>query len=107
MTTVVMSSINFSIVVPAVFGTAELMASFGCFQRMGCRPVIRPYRRTTTIFSVAGLVVLALLMVRPLYFFPFVWLSVYLSLAPINIRLGNRSLASCVGVGDWRPVAAL
>ena len=106
-TYVVVSSINFSIVVPAVFGSAELMASFGFVQRMGCGPVIRPDRRTTTIFFVAGLVMLALLMAWPLYFFPFVWLSVYFILEPINIWLGNRSLASWVGVGDWRPVVAL
>jgi hypothetical protein len=55
----------------------------------------------------AGWVMLALLLRWPLYFFPFVWGSVYLIIEPINVWLGNRSLLDWTASGDWRPVIAL
>jgi hypothetical protein len=92
---------------PAVFGTAELMASFGFIQRMGRGLVIRPDRRTAIIFFGVGWAMLGLMLAWPLYFFPFVWLTVYFIVAPINVWLGHRSLAEWTRSGDWRPVIAL
>jgi len=43
----------------------------------------------------------------PKLFFPFVWLSLYFILEPINVWLGYRSLATSTAKGDWRPVVAL
>jgi hypothetical protein len=103
----VLSSFSFSTVIPAVFGTAELVASFGFVRRLGRGLVIRPSRSTTLIFFTSGLAMLALMMAWPLYFFPFVWLSLYFILEPINVWLGHRSLAEWTRVGDWRPVIAL
>lgn len=103
----VLSSLSFSTVIPAVFGTAELMASFDFVRRLGRGPVIRPDRRTTTILFASGWAVLALMMAWPVYFFPFVWLSVYFILEPLNVWLGHRSLARWTQTGDWRPVIAL
>jgi hypothetical protein len=40
-------------------------------------------------------------------FFPFVWLSAYLILEPINAWLGNRTLLDSTSRGDWRPPVAL
>jgi hypothetical protein len=54
-----------------------------------------------------GLSTFALMMAWPLYFFPFVWLSVYFIIEPINVWLGHRSLAKWTTVGNWRPVIAL
>jgi hypothetical protein len=50
---------------------------------------------------------LALMLTWPLYFFPFVWLSVFFILEPINVWLGNRSLAERTAKGDWRTLYAL
>jgi len=50
---------------------------------------------------------LALLLIWPRYFFPFMWLSVYFILEPINAALGLPSLAQWTKEGDWTPVAAL
>jgi hypothetical protein len=101
------ASLNFSTVIPAVFGTAELLRSFPFIKKIGRGPVIRPDLRTTRLFFAVGLGMLALMVTWPLYFFPFVWLSVYFILEPVNIWLGNRSLAEYTQAGDWRPVVAL
>ncbi len=103
----VWATLNFSTVIPAVFCAAELAASFRWIQRLGRGPVIRPTRRTTAIFFIAGWVMLALLLLWPRWFFPFVWISLYFILEPINIWLGNRHLAQWTAKGDWRPVISL
>ncbi len=97
----------FSTVIPAVFGTVELVASFNWFQRARRGPVIRPNRRTTWGFFVAGWLMLVLMLTWPRYFFPFVWLSVYFILEPLNIWLGNHHLARWTQRGDWRPIFSL
>jgi hypothetical protein len=101
------ATLNFTTVIPAVFGSAELFKSFSFVKRLGRGPVIRPDRRTTTAFFVAGLVMFGLMLAWPRLFFPFIWLSVYFILEPVNVWLGNRSLTEWVGKGDWRPVVAL
>jgi hypothetical protein len=101
------ATLNFSTVIPAVFGTAELVKSFQFIKKIGPGTIIRPDRPTTLGFFITGLVMLALMMVWPDYFYIFVWLSVYFILEPINIWLGNRSLSKWTRVGDWRPIISL
>ena len=101
---VVLASFSFSTVIPAVFGTAELASTFLPRVR---GPVIRPTRGTLATFFVLGWVMLALLLIWPRYFFPFLWLSVYFILEPINAALGLPALAQWTQKGDWTPVAAL
>ena len=43
----------------------------------------------------------------PKLFFPFVWISLFFILEPVNIWLGNRSIAEWTGKGNWQPVVAL
>jgi len=100
----VTSTLSFSTVIPAVFGTAELLSTF---LRRARGPVIRPTRRTLIAFCVTGLAMLALLLIWPRYFFPFMWLSVYFILEPINAALGFPSLAHWTKDGDWSPIIAL
>jgi hypothetical protein len=94
-------------VIPAVFGCAELMASFDFVKRLKRGPVIGTDRRTTVPFFLAGWIMLALLLIWPLIFFPFIWISVYFILEPVNIWLGHRSLPDWTEKGDWRPVISL
>ena len=101
------ASLNFSTVMPAVFGTAELVSTFKWLKRVGRGPTIAPTRMTLLGFFAAGWVSLALLLLWPLYFFPLLWLSVYFIIEPLNVWLGNRSLAQHTAVGDWRPILAL
>ncbi|MEJ2749840.1 MAG: hypothetical protein P8183_18310 [Anaerolineae bacterium] len=101
------ASLSFSTVMPAVFGTAEWIGTFDWLRRIRPRWVIRPTPKVLLRFFGAGWLMLGLLLIWPDYFFPFVWISLYFILEPINVWLKNRSLASDVAVGDWRPVFAL
>ena len=102
-----LASLSFSTVIPAVFGTAELVGTFNWLKRIKPGRVIHSSNITLFGFFFAGLAMLLLLAIWPSYFFPFVWLSVYFILEPINVWFGNRSLAYNVSKGDWRPVYAL
>jgi len=103
----VLTSLSFSTVMPAVFGTAELVSTFDWLGRIRRGRPIVPTRATLLGFFAAGWLMLVLLLLWPLYFFPFLWLSVYFILEPLNVWLRNRSLAQYTAVGDWRPVLAL
>ncbi len=102
-----LASLNFSTVIPAVFGAAEWLGSMPFIQRLKPGLVIRPQRSTTIGFFTVGVIMLALLLLWPRYFFPFFWLSLYFILEPVNVWLGNRSLAEHTQKGDWRPVMSL
>jgi len=101
------ATLSFTTVIPAVFGSAELIASFDFLQKLGRGLVIRPDRRTTAAFFLAGWLMLALMWVWPQTFFPFAWISIYCLLEPLNVWLGNRHLGRYTKDGDWRPVIAL
>jgi hypothetical protein len=99
------ATINFTTVVPAVFGSAELMRSFLPGAIKG--PIIRPTKGITIGFFLAGWAMLALMITRPGLFFPFLWISIYFILEPINIWLGHRSLVEWTRTGNWQPVISL
>jgi hypothetical protein len=101
------TTLSFTTVIPAVFGSAEFFASFDFVRHLKPGPVIGTKKSTTLGFFIAGWVMLLLLLAWPKIFFPFIWLSVYFILEPINVWLGNRSLADWTRAGDWRPVIAL
>jgi hypothetical protein len=101
------ATLSFTTVIPAVFGSAELVSSFAFMQKKRRGPVVRPDRTTTLLFFTSGIVMLAVMLLLPKVFFPFVWISIYFITEPINIWLGNRNLARWTQHGDWRPVIAL
>ena len=101
------ATLSFTTVIPAVFGTAELVGSFSFIRKLKPGPRIVPNKRTTLVFFISGWIMLVLMLTWPRIFFPFVWLSVYFILEPVNVWLGNRNLATSTSGGDWRPVMAL
>ena len=101
------TTLSFTTVIPAVFGSAEFFASFEFVNRLQRGPVIRADKRTALLFFILGWIMLVMLVLWPRVFFPFLWLSLYFILEPINFWLGNRSLAQWTQKGDWRPVIAL
>ncbi len=101
------ASVCFSTVMPAVFGAAELVGTFRWIRRLKPGWAIMPRRSTLLAFFMTGCFMMGLLLAWPVYFFPFVWLSVYLILEPINYFLKNRSLFQYLKIGDWRPLVAL
>ena len=102
-----LASVAFSTVMPAVFGTAELVRSFRWVDRR--RPGLRvvPGRRTYAVLFGTGLLLIALIWRWPDVFYPFVWASVFCLLTPAGAWLGRRTLLEDLGRGDWRPVIAL
>jgi len=102
-----LTTLSFTTVIPAVFGSAELVASFGFMKSLKGGPVISTDRRTTVSFFVAGWLMLAVMLIWPQVFFPFVWLSLYFIFEPLNVWMRNRSLVEWTARGDWRPVIAL
>lgn len=104
---VVLASLSFSTVMPSVFGTAELVSTFKWMHRFISGPRVAPNKAALIVVSIAGWLALSLLLIWPIYFFPMLWLSIYFILEPINIWLGNRSLARYTAEGNWRPVLAL
>ena len=102
-----LASLAFSTVIPAVFGTSELVSSFKWVKRLARGPQIETSKAMLRGFFVAGLVMLALTLALPRFFFPFVWLSVFFILDPINHRLGHRTLLARASIGDWRQVLSL
>jgi hypothetical protein len=101
------TTFSFMTVIPAVFGSAELIASFGWLNGLGRGPVIGTGKLTTAVFFVTGWLMLVALLVWPSIFFPFIWLSVYFILEPLNVWLGHHSLAEWTRDGNWRPVLTL
>jgi hypothetical protein len=104
---VALASLSFSTVMPAVFGTAELASGFEWLRRLGRGPRLGPTPATVWGFFSAGWLMLALLLLWPRYFYPFLWLSIYFILAPVNVWLGYRSLSEYTARREWRPVVAL
>ncbi len=101
------TTFSFTTVIPAVFGSAEFFASFAFVRRLGRGPALCPDKPTTLAFFATGWTMLGLMLIWPAIFFPFIWLSLYFILEPINVWLGNRSLADWTKNGDWRPVISL
>ena len=103
----VWTTLSFMTVLPAVFGSAELFASFGFVRRLRKGLVIGTGKRTVIAFFILGWIMLALMLIWPKIFFLFIWMALYFIFEPVNIWLGNRSLAHWTSRGDWRPVIAL
>ena len=103
----VLASISFSTVIPAVFGSAELVGTSRWLQNLEPWGQIPVTRKSSLLFFAVGWISLGLMLAWPRYFFPFLWLSVYFIIEPVNVWLGNRTLAAFVNNRDWRPLIAL
>jgi hypothetical protein len=102
-----LASLSFSTVMPAVFGTAELMRTFGWIERFARGPRIGATLRTRVTFFLVGCLMLGLLVAWPRYFFGFMWLSLFFILDPICLSIRRPSILTGLARGDWRTVVAL
>jgi len=102
-----LSSLSFSTVIPAVFGTAELAGTWRLIRNM--KPALRftPTGHFLTGMCVSGWIMFALLLAWPRWFFPLVWLSVFFILEPVNAWRGYPTLLGFLARGDRRPIVAL
>lgn len=103
----VLATVSFSTVMPAVFGTAELVRSFSWTQRFGRGPVVPGSASVTTGFFLAGSILLAGIVLSPSVFYPFVWGSIFFIVEPLNVWAKRPSLFDWLQRGDWRPAASL
>jgi hypothetical protein len=102
-----LSTLSFSTVMPAVFGTAELAGTCGPLRRIGPGPAIAPTPVVLRMMLSSGCAMLLLFLLWPNVFFPFVWIAIYCLIEPLNVKMGNRSLLDDLVRGDWRPIIAL
>lgn len=101
------ASLCFSTVIPAVFGTAELVASFRWARSLKRWRGFRMHRRGLWGLHAAGWGMLILMVVFPEGFFPLMWLSVFFILDPVNALRGRPSLIRIAATGDLRPLVIL
>jgi len=100
-------TLSFSTVMPAVFETAELARTFRWVKSLpaGARIPDTPRVHRGLLFS--GLILLALTLLWPKWFYPLVWISLVFIFEPANHRLGRRHFLAWLQRGDWRPVISL
>ncbi len=97
----------FSTVMPAVFETAELVRTFRRVAALPASGRVPDTRGTSLGLFGAGAAMLALTLLWPRFFYPFVWISLALIFESVNRELGRPHLLVWLDRGDWRPVAAL
>jgi hypothetical protein len=102
-----LASLSFSTVVPAVFGTWELVSSFRWVKRIRFSRPFTVTSRLRVVLAATGVLSLALVLAWPVYFFPLVWISLFLMMDPLNDALGHRSLIGELSSGNRRTVIAL
>jgi hypothetical protein len=100
-------TICFSVVMPAVFETAELAATFRWVQRFASGPKIHADFSIRLRLLLGGFAMLALLLAWPRFFYPFTWIALVLILEPVNFWLGRKSLLTALEQGNWRRVVSL
>jgi hypothetical protein len=102
-----LSTISFSIVVPAVFETAALIRSFDWMQRLRTGPCVAATSGVFLGLFAIGLAMLSAMLVWPKIFYPFTWIALVFILEPINQWTGRPHFLEELRQGDWRTVASL
>lgn len=100
-------TIAFSVVVPAVFETAELIQTFRWIQRFRSGPRVPATSPVFVALFVAGLGMLLSMLVWPKIFYPFAWTSLVFIFEPINCWTGRPHFLQQLRDGDWRIVVSL
>ncbi len=103
----ILATISFSTVMPAVFETTELVGTFKWINNFKKHKIFTPSKSTINKFLLTGIIMLALVIIFPQYFYYFEWAAVYFILEPINYKLKNRTLFDYTIKGNWSPIAAL
>jgi hypothetical protein len=101
---IVLSTLAFSVVIPAVVCTTELVASFRIGERLPGLGRWQFGERGLRAFQVTGAAMLVLIALTSRYTFPLVWLALFFLIEPINYRRGQNSLSNHTHHGRWGPV---
>ena len=103
----ILASISFSTVIPAVFEASELAGTFKWIRDLKPYRKLKPSGKVTGWFIFLGILTLVLELLFPKVFYPFIWITVYFLVEPVNVRMKNRNLLMYTGEGNWKPVVAL
>jgi len=100
-------SVSFSIVVPAIFESAELIRSFGWMDDFASGPRVPGTRVVFMGLFVAGLAMLAATLAWPKIFYPFTWISLVCLFESLNYWTDRPYFLQKLRVGDWHMVISL
>ncbi|GCF10333.1 hypothetical protein KDI_38970 [Dictyobacter arantiisoli] len=101
---VLLASISFSTVLPAVLETTEFFCTFLCWQPRLLAHDAGPRLPVPMLvgLELIGLACFILPLAFPGYCFALIWLSLIFMLDPINNFMGRKSTLAHIAVGDWR-----
>jgi hypothetical protein len=100
-------TISFSIVVPAVFETAELIQTFRWTKHLSSGPRLAATPGVFIGLFIAGLGMLIGMLAWPRILYPFTWTSLVFIFEPINRWTGRPHFLQRLREGDWRNVVSL
>jgi len=101
------ASLDFSTVIPAVFGSAELFSTFRWTRNLNPKSPIGGSSKSRLVFFLLGWVMLSAVLIWPQYGAALMWISIYFILDPVNVWLGNRSLLEYTAKKNWQPIWSL
>ncbi|MDQ3045571.1 MAG: hypothetical protein M3R06_10555 [Chloroflexota bacterium] len=104
---VLLASLSFSTVIPAILETAELVRSFAPFARRRVWLRLELPRIGLMMVMGIGLAMFALSLIYPGTAFPLVWIGLFLAIDPANALLGGNSICAQVAKGRWDTVLVL
>ena len=103
----VLATLSFSTVIPAVFGSAELVSSYNWIKKIKLPLSLKPSSRTLLTFFSMGIFLLIAILKSPDIFYPFVWITVFMIIEPFNIKANFSSLLHFTENKNWQPVISL
>lgn len=105
---ILISTISFATVIPAVFETAELISTFSFIEDLRVTRLRLAFlldRQWSLMFIGSGM--LLGIVIFPRYFFPTLWLWGVFMIDSLNWLRGRDSLFALVNGGNWQRVASL
>ena len=102
-----LASLSFSTVIPAIFGSAELVSTFNWIKKIKLPISLKPSSKTLLTFFSMGIFLLIAILKWPDIFYPFVWITVFFLIEPFNFKAGFSSLLSFTANKNWQPVISL
>jgi hypothetical protein len=103
----IVGTIDFSTVIPAVFETAEFIATFQFINRFQSTRRINVQKHHLWLVMYIAVGLFAGVLFLPRYFFPFTWVWLFLFVDALNFLRGRTSLIEQISRGDWRIVGTL
>jgi len=104
---ILLASLNFSTVIPSVFGTAELVSTIKNITRKRIKKSFGVSSNIEIYFAFGGFLLIVLFIHYPKIFYPLIWIIVYLLVESTNISMRNRTLIYYTRRANWRPIISL